>query len=118
VSTTYPSDLLDAEWECVQRYLPALPQHGRPRTHRLRRILDAIFYVVRTGCAWWRYLPSNFPPWQTVFYHFRRFRLQGIWHRLYSALHHAERERAGRDAEPSAAIMDNGSREQQVDHHL
>src|SRR5215470_7400050 len=65
MSTTYPSDLTDAEWACIQRYLPALSTRGRPRTHPLRRILDAIFYVVRSGCAW-RYLPSNFPPWQTV----------------------------------------------------
>ena len=105
MNTTYPSDLTDAEWECVRRSLPPLPQRGRPRIHSPRRILDAIFYVVRTGCAW-RYLPSDFPPWQTVFYHFRRCRLQGTWHLLYTALHRAERERVGRNPEPSAAILD------------
>jgi putative transposase len=63
---------------------------------------------VRTGCAW-RYLPCNFPPWQTVFYHFRRFRLKGMWHLLYSALHRVERERVGRNGEPSAGIMDSQS---------
>src|SRR5258708_38304528 len=105
MSTTYPSDLTDAEWECAQRYLPPLLRRGRPRIHSLRRILDAIFYVLRTGCAW-RYLPSDFPPWQTVFYHFRRCRLQGTWHLLYTALHRAERERVGRNPEPSAAILD------------
>jgi putative transposase len=108
MSTTYPSDLTDAEWACVQRYLPPASTRGRPRTHPLRRILDAIFYVVRTGCPW-RYLPANFPPWQTVFYHFRRFRLQGIWHLLYTALYRAERERVGRHPDPSAAIMDSQS---------
>src|SRR5215471_17676489 len=106
--TRYPSDLTDAEWVCVQHHLPPMSQRGRPRTHPLRRILDAIFYVLRTGCAW-RYLPSNFPPWQTVFYHFRRFRLQGIWHRLHVAVHRAERERVGRNPDPSAAIMDGQS---------
>jgi putative transposase len=105
MSTTYPSCLSDAEWNSLQPYLPLLPRRGRPRIHLLRRILDAIFDVVRTGCAW-RYLPCNCPPWQTVFYHFRRFRLKGIWHLLYSALHRVERERVGRNAEPSAAIMD------------
>jgi putative transposase len=90
MSLPYPSDLTDAEWACVQRQLPPLSTRGRPRTHPLRRILDAIFYVVRSGCAW-RYLPSNFPPWQTVFYHFRRFRLTGRWHLLYTGLHRAER---------------------------
>jgi putative transposase len=108
MSTTYPSDLTDTEWACVQRYLLPTSIRGRPRTHQLRRILDAIFYVLRTGCAW-RYLPSNFPPWQTVFYHFRRFRLRGVWHLLYTALHRAERERMGRNPDPSAAILDSQS---------
>ena len=108
MSTTYPSDLTDAEWDCVQRYLPLASTRGRPRIHPFRRILDAIFYVLRTGCPW-RYLPSNFPAWQTVFYHFRRSRLKGIWHRLYTALHRAERERVGRHPDPSAAILDSQS---------
>ncbi len=105
MSTTYPSDLTDGEWECVQRYIPPLSTRGRPRTHPLRHILDAIFYLLRTGCAW-RYLPSKFRPWQTVFYHFRRFRLQGLWHRLFTALRDAERERVGRHRHASAAIID------------
>jgi putative transposase len=108
MNITYPSDLSDAEWTCVQRHLPPLSRRGRPRTHPWRCILDAIFCVLRTGCAW-RYLPCNFPPWQTVFYHFRRFRLQGKWHLLYTALHRAERERVGRHPDPSAAIMDSQS---------
>jgi putative transposase len=87
MSTTYPSDLSDAEWACVRRYLLRLSTWGRPRTHPLRRILDAVFYVLRTGCAW-RHLPANFPPRQTVYYHFRRFRLKNTWHALYAALHH------------------------------
>jgi putative transposase len=102
------SPLTDAEWESVQRYLPPLSPRGRPRTHPLRRILDAIFYVLRTGCAW-RYLPTNFPAWQTVYYHFRRFRCENTLHALYTALHRAERERVGRHPDPSAAIMDSQS---------
>ena len=90
MSMQYPSDLSDAEWEWAQRYRPPIAKRGRPRTHPLRRILDAIFYLVRTGCAW-RYLPCNYPPWQTVFYHFRRFRLTGRWHLLYTALHGSTR---------------------------
>jgi putative transposase len=74
----------------------------------LRRILDAIFYLVRSGCAW-RCLPANFPPWQTVFYHFRQLRLQGTWHLLHAALHRAVRERVGRHPDPSAAILDSQS---------
>jgi putative transposase len=83
-------------------------RRGRPRTHPLRRILDAIFYVLRTGCPW-RYLPSNFPPWQTVFYHFRQFRRKNTLHALHPALHRAQRERVGRRPDPSAAIMDSQS---------
>ena len=108
MNTTYPSDLTDVDWTCVHRYLPLLSARGRPRTHSLRMILNAVFYVLRTGCAW-RYLPCNFPPWQTVFYHFRRFRLKGTWRRLYTALHRAERERVGRNPNPSAVIMDSQS---------
>jgi putative transposase len=105
MSTTYPSDLTDTEWMHVQRHLPPLSTRGRPRTHPLRRILDAIFYILRTGCAW-RYLPCNFPPWQTVYYHFKRFSRTGLWTCLYRALRGAERQRAGRDPNPSAAIID------------
>jgi putative transposase len=105
MTTTYPSDLADTEWECLQQYLRESRSDCRTRRHSLRSILNAIFYVLRTGCPW-RYLPSSFPPWQTVFYHFRRFRLRGRWHMLFTALRHAERQRLGRDPHPSAAIMD------------
>src|SRR5262249_37561020 len=101
----YPSNLSDAEWECLQRYLPPQSKRGRPPTHSLRSILNAIFYVLHTGCRW-RYLPTNFPPWQTVFYHFRRFRLKGTWFRLLTTLREADRKRFGRDPQPSAAIID------------
>lgn len=59
---TYPTDLTDAEWECLSSYLPAERSRGRPREHSVREILDAIFYVIRGGCAW-RLLPHDFPPW-------------------------------------------------------
>jgi len=108
MSTTYPSDLTDAERESAQHYLPPEPRRGRPRTHPLRRVLDAIFYVLHTGCQW-RYLPIDFPPWQTVFYHFRQFRIKNTLHGLYTALHRTERERAGWHPDPSAAVMDSQS---------
>jgi putative transposase len=108
MSTTYPSDLTDAEWERVQPYIPLPSTRGRPRIHSLRRVFDAIFHVLRTGCPW-RYLPTNFPPWQTVFYHFRHFRRKNTLHPLYAALRRAERVRVGRDPDPSAAIMDSQS---------
>src|SRR5258708_32083833 len=57
----YPSDLTAGEWDALQPYLPAVPRHGRPRTHPLRTILNAVFYLLRTGCPW-RYSPRTFPP--------------------------------------------------------
>ena len=105
MSTTYPSNLSDAEWECLQQHFPSEPSPGRPRTPSLRERCDAIFSVLRTGCPW-RYLPRNFPPWQAVYSQFRRFRLKGNWHQISKALRTAERERVGKNAEPSAAIRD------------
>src|SRR5215831_20503834 len=105
MNTTYPSDLTDAEWECIQRFLHESHRNCRTRRHSLRSIFNAIFYVLHTGCPW-RYLPSSFPPWQTVFYHFRRLRLRGRWTLLYTALHDAERRRVGRNPHASAAIID------------
>ena len=86
-----------------EKLAPLVRMGGRPRTHPLRRILDASFYVVRTGCLW-PYLPSDFPRWQTVFYHFRRFRLKGTWHLLYSALHRANRRACSTGAD--ATLVD------------
>ncbi len=105
MNNTYPSNLSDAEWNCLQQFLPARSPHGRLRRHSLRSVFDALFYLLRTGCPW-RYLPSNFPPWQTVYYHWRQFCRTGLWTLLYRALHEAERRRVGKDPHPSAAIMD------------
>ena len=72
----YQSDLSDAEWSCLEPHLPAPKATGRPKTHSAREILNAIFYVVRGGCAW-RLLPHDFPPWKTVYHYFRFWRLDG-----------------------------------------
>ena len=104
----YPSDLSDAEWTRLQPYLPTPKAEGRPRTHSLRDVFDAIFYVLRSGCQW-RLLPHDFPPWNTVYYHFRRFRLSGLWHRILKVVHAAQRKRVGKDPQPTAAIMDSQS---------
>src|SRR5215210_3032020 len=105
---TYLTDLSDAEWRRLQAYLPNPKPEGRPRTHSLRDVLDAIFYVLKSGCHW-RLLPHDFPPWSTVYYHFRRFRLNGLWHLILKELHAAERKRVGKDPQPTAAIMDSQS---------
>jgi putative transposase len=82
----YSTDLPDAEWSCIEPHLPAPKDTGRPRVYPLREIsTNAIFYVVRSGCSW-RSVPHDFPPWRSVYHYFRRFRLDGTWERLHSAL--------------------------------
>jgi putative transposase len=104
----YPTDLSDKEWARLRSHLPTLPKTVKPRAHSLRDILDAMFYVLRSGCPW-RLLPHDFPPWPTVYYHFRRFRLNGLWHCIVTTLRVAERKSVGRDPNPSAAIIDSQS---------
>ena len=105
----YQSDLSDAEWSYIVPYLPTPQAPGRPRVHTLREIIDAIFYiVVRSGCAW-RLLPHDFPPWKTVHHYFRRWRLDGTWERMHSALRKRVRVRLNRNPQPSAAIADSQS---------
>jgi putative transposase len=104
----YPTDLSDAQWSCLRSYLPSPKSQGRPRTHSLRDVLDAIFYIVKSGCHW-RLLPHDFPPWSTVYYHFRRFRLRGLWSLILKVLRAAERKRVGKDPQPTAAILDSQS---------
>lgn len=104
----YQTDLSDAEWSCLEDHLPAPKTTGRPKTHSTREILDAVFYVVRSGCAW-RLVPHDFPPWKTVYHYFRLWRLDGTWERLHEALRRRARVRLGRDPQPSAAIADSQS---------
>jgi putative transposase len=105
---TYPTDLNDTEWQVLAPYLPLASHTGRPRKHDWRTLLNAIFYIVRGGCAW-RLLPVNFPPWQTVYHYFRQWRRDGTWERLNTALRQAVREQAGRQAQPSAGVLDSQS---------
>ncbi|HTE68620.1 MAG TPA: IS5 family transposase [Actinomycetes bacterium] len=106
----YPSSLTDAEWAVVQPLIrrPAMPQGGRPPKHPLRQILDAIRYLVRTGCAW-RLLPHDFPPPGTVYWWFAKWAADGTLARLHDALRERVRVAAGRRPAPSAAIIDSQS---------
>ena len=104
----YQTDLTDAEWSCLEGHLPVPKATGRPRLYPLREILDAIFYVVRSGCAW-RLLPHDYPPWKTVYHYFRFWRLDGTWEKMHSALRKRVRVRLKRDPQPSAAIADSQS---------
>jgi transposase len=107
----YPSDLTDAQWVLIELLLPPLPPQrraGRPESHPRRSIVDAILYVVRTGCSW-RQLPADFPPWQTVYWHFTRWENTGVTEAILTALRTRVRTAAGRDPAPSAGIIDSQS---------
>jgi putative transposase len=104
----YQTDLSDAEWSCLEPHLPVPNATGRPKLHSTREILDAVFYVVRGGCAR-RLLPHDFPPWKTVYHYFRLWRLDGTWERMHSALRKRVRVRVKRNPQPSAGIVDSQS---------
>ena len=105
---TYQTDLSDTEWARIEPHLPVPKAAGRPRIHPPREILNAIFYVLRSGCAW-RLLPHDFPPWKTVHHYFRMWRLDGVWERLNTALRMRLRVRLGRNPQPSAGMVDSQS---------
>jgi len=103
----YPSDLSDRQWQLIRPLLPARVKRGRPPIDR-REIIDAILYVVRTGCQW-RQLPSDFPKWKTVYTVFRRWRLSRLWMRIHDALRRQVRRSARKPSTPTAAIIDSQS---------
>jgi putative transposase len=104
----YQTDLSDAEWFFLEPLLPLPNATGRPKTHSTREILNAVFYIVRGGCAW-RLLPHDFPPWKTVYHYFRSWRLDGTWEKVHAALRKRVRVRLKRDPQPSAGIADSQS---------
>src|SRR5215212_2478474 len=104
----YSTDLSDVEWECLEFHFPASNKRGRPKTLTAREILNAVFYVLRSGCPW-RLLPYDFPPWETVYWWFRRWRTDGTWERLNTALRERLRRRLGRNPQPSAGVVDSQS---------
>ncbi len=106
----YPTDLSDAEWACLKPYLPASKKlgRGRPNVHSPRKILNAVFYLLKSGCPW-RLLPRDFPPWKTVYHWFRKWRIDGTFERLNAALCERLRARLGRNPQPSTGIVDSQS---------
>lgn len=104
----YPSDLSDAQWEILEPLLPAVCKDAPNLTYDQREIVNAILYVLRSGCPW-RLLPHDFPAWGTAYWYFREWRNAGIWDQVLQALRRKVRIKAGRDPEPSAAIIDSQS---------
>jgi putative transposase len=107
-TTPYPSDLTDEQWALLAPYIPPPKPGGRPRSVDMRALLNGIFYQNRTGCQW-RLLPSEFPPWGTAHYYYRQWRLAGVWLKMHDALREQVRLKAGKEAAPSAAIIDSQS---------
>jgi putative transposase len=106
--TSYATDLTDNEWDLLEPLMPAEKVLGRKRTVDLREILDAIFYLIRTGCQW-RMLPHDFPAWQTVYYYFSQWRKSGLWATINDTLRGDLRRASGRESEPSAGAIDSQS---------
>ena len=104
----YPSDLTAAQWALIEPLLPAAKPRGRKRKVELRSITNAILYVLKGGITW-RMLPRDFGPWKTVYHYFRAWRLTGLWSRIHDQLREQVRVNRGRNACPSAAVVDSQS---------
>ena len=101
----YPSDLKDQEWLEIAPFFENTNQKGRPQEWPIREIINAIYYLLRTGCQW-RMLPHDLPPWQTVNYHYNKWRKSQLWEEINHQLREDSREASGREKTPSAAIVD------------
>ena len=104
----YASDTTDEEWAVIALYMPGPRRRGRPRTTALRAVTDAIFYIAQSGCQW-RLLPKEFPPYTTVQRYFYRWRDDGTWQKINHYLVMLGREAEGREASPTAGVIDSQS---------
>jgi putative transposase len=104
----YPSDVTDGQWRLIEPSIPPPKPGGRPREVNMREVVNAILYVVRTGCSW-RQLPHDFPRWITVYYYFRRFQRDGTWWKIHERLRARVRQKAGKKPTPSVGILDSQS---------
>jgi len=108
---SYPTDLTDEQWECIERQLPpsksGTRKGGRPPADR-RQVVNGLMYFARSGCQW-RMLPKDFGPWPTVHHYYRAWRRDGTWPKIHDALRRAVRVQDGRKPTPSAAIIDSQS---------
>ena len=104
----YPSDVTDEQWRLIEPSIPSPKPGGRPRSVDLGDVVNAVLYLSRTGCAW-RQLPHDFPPWGTVHFYYRCFRLDGTWEKIHEQLRRRVRIEDGRKPTPSAGIIDSQS---------
>lgn len=104
----YKSDLTDKEWQIIKPLIPPPKPGGHPRTVNMRQVVNAIFYLLRTGCSW-EMLPHDFPPYSTVYYYFRRWQKRGVWEQINQVLRDQIRIKQGKSAQATAAIVDSQS---------
>jgi putative transposase len=104
----YPTDLNDKKWDIIKLLLPSEIEGGRPREVNLRKIIDAILYITRGGCAW-RLLPHEFPAWQTVYGYYRCWTINSTWQRIHDTLRARVRQKSGRHKHPTAGSIDSQS---------
>ncbi|MCE2575275.1 IS5 family transposase [Komagataeibacter sp. FNDCR2] len=104
----YDTDLTDEQWRLIRRHIPKAKHGGRPRETSMRRVVDAIMYVVTHGCKW-RGLPKDFPPWRTVYGYFADLQKRGRWRKIHYDLYSMVRKAAGRDEQPSLLVIDSQS---------
>src|SRR6266487_3270560 len=102
----YPSDLTDAQWQEIEPLIPPPKPGGRGRTTNMREVLNAINYLLRTGCQW-AYLPRDFPPKSTVYGYYWDWGQDDTWCQIHEALRSKVRAQAGREASPSAGVIDS-----------
>ena len=108
MNLVYATELTPNQWKVLEPLLPPPKSTGRPRSVSLMLVIQAILYVLVTGCAW-RLLPKEYPPYSTVYYYFRQWRDDGNWKRIHDTLFEQVRRTAGRDPSPSAASLDSQS---------
>ena len=103
----YPSDLTDRQWSLIESHFNT-GNYGRSRKHEKRALVNAVFYIIKTGCQW-RFLPKEYPPWKTVYSFYMRAKTKGIWEKMMNDLVEKSRIRAGRNPNPSYGLIDSQS---------
>ncbi|HXG83457.1 MAG TPA: IS5 family transposase [Pyrinomonadaceae bacterium] len=101
----YPSDLTDSQWNHIKEYFPLPKATGRPRKVEFRQIVNGVLYLVFTGCQW-RFIPHEYPRWQTGYYYFRLWQETGLWNRIHETLRSDLRRKKGRHKHPTAGALD------------
>ena len=104
----YPTDLTDKQWSIIAPFIPPPKPGGRPRAVEIREVLNAIFYVVKSGCDW-RMLPHDFPQWKIVYHYFDAWKKDGTWKRIHDTLRGKLRKKLGKKTQPTAGIIDSQS---------